>query len=225
MKNTLGLLDSNTTEEKYYVENNEIVVRYISGRCERFPYSKELEETIISHMIDSAIRRNNMYDDSLDSKTFLCVGSASLLATIVRLVMMLRESGEYETIITVQFIIAIIAFAIFKEKRANEREIKKYKIYLDNREEIEKYTKVILTDFRGRKYPEVGYVQLNINTIDDFTLEEVEVIIENLELCKVSAEIYKRFRQLIPESPKTKFKEQEAHEGSQEWQYQLKRGN
>ena len=225
MKYGCGIISIDEMIIKYAVKNKKIIVYYYE-RTEEFPYSREKEMEIISIMLEQAIKRNNLVNiDERNLKQIIHIASTSLGGFSVLILVFciicgnVTSKGGAITITTILAILSSLLGTLTNIEKEENDELKKYRLYLENKEKFDKYNCALLTNFRGRKYSSVGPVQLNINTIDDFTLEEVEVMVQNLSLCEITVDARKKFQHLFTPSPEIEALleeiEEEEKEGNQ----------
>lgn len=170
----------------YVVENDKIIISYLDGSVENdLKYSEENEKNIIEIMIRQAEERNNYVSiENLkanainnDIKLFLNIGigySGLTLAGINSLNNNIRLTGALMSIVLGLIALAKNKKSIIISNQINELE--KYKLYLSMRKEIEdNYNK---ETFDGIKSFDGNF---NINTLDDYSLDDVKKIKKNLD--------------------------------------------
>lgn len=169
----------------YRKMDDKILVYYFSGNVVAIKYKKEIEEELIYDMLRQAEERDKNISIS-DIKTFGLKSDIKLFTTIslgffgsmVANIPSIEESTR--RIFGWAAIISSI-FAFLEEKKNNNigkqiEEIEKYKLYLSMRKEIE--DNFNQSTFKGIKFFDGNF---NINTLDDYSLEEVKKIKHNLQ--------------------------------------------
>lgn len=188
------------TIENYKIKNEKIIIKYLDGHTSKpLPYSKELEKSILKLMEYQAIQRDLNYKGYIEfflNRDIIPQEVKTALWTIPSVTLAsffyeaISTSSIYDDIFTGLLFCASVTelgLSIRKLKYNNKvkSEIIKYHIYLSIKDEIKKYEKEMV--FNGIKK-----TTLNINTLDDFSLKELEKIQSNLFWCSLAnPEIYK----------------------------------
>jgi len=180
--------------EKYYLDDDKIIVQFLDGGNISYELSDENEKCIIRSMLKQAIERNEktdmIYYKSLNNRNKICCILNWAIPTMFTGVFCLG----IEELLFEEFLEALTGSAMFwmvylypfiknKKKFSNFKEeveeLEKYSIYLDMKEELE----YVLENsnyhdlFNGVKCSEQV---LNINTLDNFSLKDIKKISNNL---------------------------------------------
>ena len=171
----------------YSKEEDKIIIRFLDGSEEEIPLTKENEKNLIQRMLIQAQNRSDSdIRESLNKKKKSVIGlSAAMLSmSIMNFANELRDINDFFRLIfgligantIIFFIISGKLYVIFNDKL---QELDKYDIYLSMYEELEEY-KDKFDVYDGVN----NYEELNINTIDNFTLDAVKRIKYNLNKFK-----------------------------------------
>ena len=176
--------------DNYEKSESSIIINYLDGSNYVLPLSKENENKIMNLMIKQAILRDctKNFEDIQDKKKITFQNQiVSGLATIAfGGIAFLANKNEkdlitfiasIETIISgITFIINGLAFMVNSEEL---NELVKYHLYLEYKERLDKEIDNINL-FEGIR----GNTILNINTLDNYSLDEIRKIIANLKRCE-----------------------------------------
>lgn len=176
--------------DNYEKSESSIIINYLDGSNYVLPLSKENENKIIDLMIKQAILRDctKNFEDIQDKKKITSQNQiVSGLATIAfGGIAFLANKNEkdlitfiasIETIISgITFIINGLAFMVNSEEL---NELVKYHLYLEYKERLDKEIDNINL-FEGIRSNTI----LNINTLDNYSLDEIKKIIANLKRCE-----------------------------------------
>ena len=176
--------------DNYEKSESSIIINYLDGSNYVLPLSKENENKIMDLMLKQAILRDctKNFEDIQDKKKITFQNQiVSGLATIAfGGIAFLANKNEkdlitfiasIETIISgITFIINGLAFMVNSEEL---NELVKYHLYLEYKERLDKEIDNINL-FEGIR----GNTILNINTLDNYSLDEIKKIIANLKRCE-----------------------------------------
>lgn len=176
--------------DNYEKSESSIIINYLDGSNYVLPLSKENENKIMDLMLKQAILRDctKNFEDIQDKKKITSQNQiVSGLATIAfGGIAFLANKNEkdlitfiasIETIISgITFIINGLAFMVNSEEL---NEIVKYHLYLEYKERLDKEIDNINL-FEGIRSNTI----LNINTLDNYSLDEIKKIIANLKRCE-----------------------------------------
>ena len=176
--------------DNYEKSESSIIINYLDGSNYVLPLSKENENKIMDLMLKQAILRDctKNFEDIQDKKKITFQNQiVSGLATIAfgGIVFLANKNekdlitliASIETIISgITFIINGLAFMVNSEEL---NELVKYHLYLEYKERLDKEIDNInlFEGIRGNKI-------LNINTLDNYSLDEIKKIIANLKRCE-----------------------------------------
>lgn len=176
--------------DNYEKSESSIIINYLDGSNYVLPLSKENENKIMDLMLKQAILRDctKNFEDIQDKKKITSQNQiVSGLATIAfGGIAFLANKNEkdlitfiasIETIISgITFIINGLAFMVNSEEL---NELVKYHLYLEYKERLDKEIDNINL-FEGIRSNTI----LNINTLDNYSLDEIKKIIANLKRCE-----------------------------------------
>lgn len=176
--------------DNYEKSESSIIINYLDGSNYVLPLSKENENKIMDLMLKQAILRDctKNFEDIQDKKKITFQNQiVSGLATIAfGGIAFLANKNEkdlitfiasIETIISgITFIINGLAFMVNSEEL---NELVKYHLYLEYKERLDKEIDNINL-FEGIRSNTI----LNINTLDNYSLDEIKKIIANLKRCE-----------------------------------------
>ena len=165
--------------------DDSIMVFYFNGNVEEIKYNEDIEKELIQDMLNQAEARNvNISVSDLkklglrsDIKLFTAI-SVGFIGGIIANVQSVEDTTRlifgWTTLIS-------SVFAFLEEKKNSSigkqiEELEKYKLYLSMRREIE--DNFNQSTFKGIKFFDGNF---NINTLDDYSLEEVKKIKHNLQ--------------------------------------------
>lgn len=179
----------NAIIKNYSKVDNMIIITHLDGTLSSMDLTEENEEKIQNEMINQAVERSNSkrYDEaSKKADYYLCVTIMNSLFMIDTLndINKYKDNLRYACIgITAAFgLTAIYDFKKLKSKYDEKRDIQKYDIFLSLISDIEKNSSnQDLYDNVSRKEKEI-----NINTLDSFSLNDLKHMKKNLERIKDS---------------------------------------
>ena len=185
------------TIRKYVVKNGKINVFYLDESVDIMPYTIENEEKIQQMMILQALeRKNSNIDETIatDATDFYNKLNANVLFDLASLFGVTFTSTE-ELHILLNCGIAFLAGITINngiEYISNLKkleELAKYDIFLKIRLELDQYPQLLDRFKKLRK-------RLSINTIDNYSLKEIEKIRENLEILQLQDSIASKVKVL-----------------------------
>lgn len=185
------------TIRKYVVKNGKINIFYLDESADIMPYTIENEEKIQQMMILQALeRKNSNIDEAIatDTTDFYNKLTANVLFDLASLFGVTFTSIE-ELHILLNCGIAFLAGITINngiEYISNLKkleELAKYDIFLKIRLELDQYPQLLDRFKKLRK-------RLSINTIDNYSLKEIEKIRENLEILQLQDSIASKVKVL-----------------------------
>ncbi len=185
------------TIRKYVVKNGKINIFYLDESVDIMPYTIENEEKIQQMMILQALeRKNSNIDETIatDATDFYNKLTANVLFDLTSLFGVTFTSIE-ELHILLNCGIAFLAGITINngiEYISNLKkleELAKYDIFLTIRLELDQYPQLLDRFKKLRK-------RLSINTIDNYSLKEIEKIRENLEILQLQDSIASKVKVL-----------------------------
>lgn len=176
--------------DNYEKSESSIIINYLDGSNYVLPLSKENENKIIDLMIKQAILRDctKNFEDIQDKKKITSQNQiVSGLATIafggIAFLANKNEKDLITFIASIETIISGITFIInglsFMVNSEELNELVKYHLYLEYKERLDKEIDNINL-FEGIRSNTI----LNINTLDNYSLDEIKKIIVNLKRCE-----------------------------------------
>ena len=172
-----GDADLGTLIKEYeIISNDEIVITFLDGSRYTTPNTKENEKKILATMLQQAKERDENID--LVSKK----GDRTTSFALISLLFCLDITKPYDSI-TVKTIglmtkMTTLFYFLFKETDRSIRfeEYEKYSIYLKNKDKIESLDERVV--FAGIDNDDL---ELNINTLDLYSLKELKKIRANIK--------------------------------------------
>ena len=176
--------------DNYEKSESSIIINYLDGSNYVLPLSKENENKIMDLMLKQAILRDctKNFEDIQDKKkiTFqnqIVSGLATIAFGGIAFLANKNEKDLITLIASIETIISGITFIInglaFMVNSEELNEIVKYHLYLEYKERLDKEIDNINL-FEGIR----GNTILNINTLDNYSLDEIKKIIVNLKRCE-----------------------------------------
>ena len=185
MKYGSGIIDYREVIDRYEITNDKIIVYYSNGRVREYDYTQEKENEILDLMLKLAIERDSTVNiERLESelKIYRFTLSLTTIITIMNLITCINDNCKNKGFMTVSILTLLILAAIIsyftKTKKDEINELKKYRIYLQNKHEIDKYIN------SKELYGNIDKEVLSINSVDQYTYKEMKQIEKNLVLCK-----------------------------------------
>lgn len=178
--------------ENYEIKNGKIIIKYLDGHKSDFlPYSIELEKNILKLMEAQAIERDLKYKDylnALDKSTFIKKIKTGIWAvpTVVMVSFFYEVLGTdsmYDDALAgLLFCVSVAKLALNVKGLGRNNKVRneliKYHIYLNMKEKLDKYDK-------EKVFSGVNKRNLDINTLDNFSLKDIEKIKSNLFFCSL----------------------------------------
>ena len=176
--------------DNYEKSESIIIINYLDGSNYVLPLSKENENKIMDLMLKQAILRDctKNFEDIQDKKkiTFqnqIVSGLATIAFGGIAFLANKNEKDLITLIASIETIISGITFIInglaFMVNSEELNELVKYHLYLEYKERLDKEIDNINL-FEGIRSNTI----LNINTLDNYSLDEIKKIIVNLKRCE-----------------------------------------
>jgi hypothetical protein len=174
----------------YEIDGDEIVIYHSYHEPRRLKYTKQIEKDTLEIMHQEAIARSNYQDIfSSQSNSYLMhtIAEGALAATNASL--LLFNTNNYVkglNIFAALFCGTYAAFFSDQHSIAKERlnEIKKYSLFFDWEEEINKEMIKRYHELYGEDAPIEEANKMTLNDLEDYTLTEVQEIVENISKSK-----------------------------------------
>lgn len=183
----------------YKTSDNNIIITFLDGSKFEVPFTKEEENKILKQMLDQAKKRSEssaLDDATYERKKAIRQTFTQIGCTIINVfssnIYDGTSIGSFSRILGgITCIFVVLHGADWKLKTDEIKELEKYDIYLSIKEELE--NTIIPNMFSKVK---TKNRTLNINTLDNYSLNDIKKIRQNLE-------VYKTY-QAYPESQSNK---------------------
>lgn len=179
------------TIRRYDKENGKLVITFLDNTTVELPLSKENENKILNKMINQAEDREAFHDsDDLEHRIQALSGASGLLASTILFGYLVQSDTLMQKLIATgviggELVLNSVCIHISKEELD---ELKKYSIYLANREKLDEF-KENPSLRNGVKSSEK---ELNINTLDNYSLKDLKRMRKNLRAIQQIRENPKR---------------------------------
>ncbi len=197
MKYEIEGIKKEETIKGYKILNNSIIVTYLDGNLKVFPYTKENEMIIVNEMLKQAKHReSDLYSAYMDAKLkekqgeiFIGTSMFTISEIVATYAFLEAEFGIVSRVVlsclgTGWLFILIDTLRCQKKTSKEMDDIEKYHLYLEIKEAIEHLPESKLYELYNGIKSKVS--TLNINTIDEFSLKDLEKISNNLKLINES---------------------------------------
>ena len=177
----------------YKVSNDKIIITFLDGSSKEIPFTEQNEAELLNEMLKQAkIMRMNKSEHDLKVEKYDVLRRAIRMIPITFLdYVTANNSDTYQVVRTLSGVfcgltaLTIVTSSVTYNLKANElNELKKYKMYLDMKEDIDKTDAYL---FKGVKTKEMP---LNINTLDNYSLNDIKQIRNNLNDSLIYSDIY-----------------------------------
>ena len=173
----------------YKVSNDKIIITFLDGSSKEIPFTEQNEAELLNEMLKQAkIMRMNKSEHDLKVEKYDVIRMIPI--TFLDYVTA-NNSDTYQVVRTLSGVfcgltaLTIVTSSFIYNLKANElNELKKYKMYLDMKEDIDKTDAYL---FKGVKTKEMP---LNINTLDNYSLNDIKQIRNNLNDSLIYSDIY-----------------------------------
>ena len=171
--------------KNFQISKDIIIINYLDKSIEIIPFTDEKEQELLSKMLNQAEERNNNF--SLNEANFSRNRLVTfLIINILLTIFFIDKSQTYEYPKYRSFFVWVSSFVglmvvisgteyIFKRSEINE--LKKYALYLQIREKFEENKNDYHLFVGIKEHKE----ELNINTLDLYSLKEIKQIKANLD--------------------------------------------
>lgn len=174
-------VDNSKIIRGYSKSGDTIAIEYLDGSLFEIPLSEENEGHVLDLMLTQARTRDRVFSVSKNE----CDRKKDILYAVwLTSLGLLNTSLAFTNGTTFSKVAAGICYsgAVFESicyafENSDAKEIEKYNIYLGMKNELDKYNDSDL-------YQGINNNQLNINTIDDYSLKDLKKIRNNLERSK-----------------------------------------
>lgn len=170
--------------QNYKISCDKIVITYLDGNFDVIPLTKENEEDLLNQMImqaqdrsqSSALSKAKKERDRAQLHACLELLNVLLFGAVV-VVSDSKIQKMYSIIFGCIFCLRFVKHQKIGDFKADEvEELEKYDIYLSMREALEEY----IEDPNLFKGINAREEELNINTLDDYSLKEIKTVQKNL---------------------------------------------
>lgn len=174
--------------KNYKISDNKIVITFLDNSNYEIALTKENENNLLNTMLEQAQDRDQssiLINLQMKKKKHLIIAIVDAVCTLFNAININTYSDSYakiwyEFLFCMTLLCTIVNSAIYKDYDQIISELKKYNIYLSIREELEKNINEPNL-FNGVKNQQEG---LNINTLDNYSLNDLIVIQKNLKRIK-----------------------------------------
>ena len=178
---------------KYKVSNDKIIITFLDGSRKEIPFTEQNEAELLNEMLKQAkIMRMNKSEHDLEVEKYDALRGAIRMIPITFLdYVTANKSDTYQFVRTLSGVfcgltaLTIVTSSFIYNLKANElNELKKYKMYLDMKEDIDKTDAYLFKGVKTKGMP------LNINTLDNYSLNDIKQIRNNLSDSLIYSDIY-----------------------------------
>lgn len=185
-----NIADKNLIQH-YEISDDKIIIKYLDGNVKTIPLTKENESDLLNLMFkqakdrstSSALKNARNIKDLMESLT-IKFGSCTALGIILAAVSSSPNVELYSSILSCVVSMPLIFCGVKCVNKNNEiKELEKYDMYLSLKNTLEKNIS------QPNLFNEVKNKQnvLNINTLDNYSLDDIETIKRNLILIESSS--------------------------------------
>lgn len=177
----------------YKVSNDKIIITFLDGSRKEIPFTEQNEAELLNEMLKQAkIMRMNKSEHDLKVEKYDVLRRAIRMIPITFLdYVTANNSDTYQVVRTLSGVfcgltaLTIVTSSFIYNLKANElNELKKYKMYLDMKEDIDKTDAYLFKGVKTKGMP------LNINTLDNYSLNDIKQIRNNLSDSLIYSDIY-----------------------------------
>lgn len=177
----------------YKVSNDKIIITFLDGSSKEIPFTEQNEAELLNEMLKQAkIMRMNKSEHDLKVEKYDVLRRAIRMIPITFLdYVTANNSDTYQVVRTLSGVfcgltaLTIVTSSFIYNLKANElNELKKYKMYLDMKEDIDKTDAYLFKGVKTKGMP------LNINTLDNYSLNDIKQIRNNLSDSLIYSDIY-----------------------------------
>lgn len=196
-------IDSKKFIKKYEKVEDKLIIFYLDGTSFEMPFTVENEKAILDEMLGQAISRDEMENVSWQekfskTKRMLAFETAMSILATTNIYNLGAKAGMGKFVIGVGAVVYVLnlLYALdFRIERAHVQELDKYKIYLENKDKIDTYINNPNLYYGVLKKTD----NLNINTLDNYSLKDLKKIRENLKKIEELSSYVERGKMLIKE--------------------------
>lgn len=177
----------------YKVSNDKIIITFLDGSSKEIPFTEQNEAELLNEMLKQA-KIMIMYKSEHDlevEKYDVLRGAIRMIPITFSNFVIANNSDTYQVVRTLSGVLCgltaltFVTSSFIYNLKANElNELKKYRMYLYMKEAIDKTDAYL---FKGVKTKEMP---LNINTLDNYSLNDIEQISNNLHDSLIYSDIY-----------------------------------
>lgn len=177
----------------YKVSNDKIIITFLDGSRKEIPFTEQNEAELLNEMLKQAkIMRMNKSEHVLKVEKYDALrGAIRMIPITFSDYVTANKSDTYQFVRTLSGVICglaaltIVTSSFIYNLKANElNELKKYKMYLDMKEDIDKTDAYLFKGVKTKGMP------LNINTLDNYSLNDIKQIRNNLSDSLIYSDIY-----------------------------------
>ncbi len=177
----------------YKVSNDKIIITFLDGSRKEIPFTEQNEAELLNEMLKQAkIMRMNKSEHVLKVEKYDALrGAIRMIPITFSDYVTANKSDTYQVVRTLSGVfcglaaLTIVTSSFIYNLKANElNELKKYKMYLDMKEDIDKTDAYLFKGVKTKGMP------LNINTLDNYSLNDIKQIRNNLSDSLIYSDIY-----------------------------------
>ena len=177
----------------YKVSNDKIIITFLDGSRKEIPFTEQNEAELLNEMLKQAkIMRMNKSEHVLKVEKYDALrGAIRMIPITFSDYVTANKSDAYQVVRTLAGVfwglaaLTIVTSSFIYNLKANElNELKKYKMYLDMKEDIDKTDAYLFKGVKTKGMP------LNINTLDNYSLNDIKQIRNNLSDSLIYSDIY-----------------------------------
>ena len=179
MKYEIKGIKKEETIKEYKIVNGVIVVTYLDDNVKTLPYTAENEKLVVDKMLQQAsYRESELYQAYMSCRTKKDINGLSTLVQSTGFVSLLTlYTSPMYAFTFIPVLIAILSVFNSSKKTDDEsRDIEKYHLYLEMKEKLEK---ILSSELKSGTNNALS--NLNINTIDKFSLRDLKRISKELK--------------------------------------------
>lgn len=177
----------------YKVSNDKIIITFLDGSSKEIPFTEQNEAELLNEMLKQAkimIMYKSEHDLEVEKYDVLRRAIRMIPITFLNYVTA-NKSDTYQVVRTLSGVLCgltaltIVTSSFIYNLKANElNELKKYRMYLYMKEAIDKTDAYLFKGVKTKGMP------LNINTLDNYSLNDIEQISNNLCDSLIYSDIY-----------------------------------
>lgn len=193
MKNGYEGISNSQLISRFTEDDGEYFVEFLDGAYYKVPMNAKNKQELLDIMMEQAVERNNSNAlkkaKSKRAKAVLAICAEAIVATASVLVSQRSDNDIAKIVSTIVGSVAGIGIIVNGIKYSIDKseidELRKYAIFIKIKDRLEECVDPNLFNGVGEKAD-----VLNINTLDNYTLRDLQIIKENLDR---SSKLYSHF--------------------------------